>query len=103
MELARRHGDYAIIGLAAHVAVEGGRFGGGGRLVFFAAGDRPVPAVRTAALLAGEGWSDALAGRLADSLTEELDPFEDLNADAAMRRHLAGVLARRTLAPLVSG
>ena len=102
MELARRHGDYAIIGLAAHVEIEGDRFGGG-RLVFFAAGDRPISAVRTAALLEGEAWSDALAARLADSLKEELDPFEDLNADAAMRRYLAGVLVRRTLGPLVSG
>ena len=103
MELARRHGDYAIIGLAAHVEVEaGGRFGGG-RLVFFGAGDRPVSAVRAAALLEGEAWSDALAARIADALKEELDPFEDLHADAAMRRHLAGVLARRTLAPLAAG
>ena len=101
MELARRHGDYAIIGLAAHVEIEGARFGGG-RLVFFGAGDRPIPAVRTAALLEGETWSDALAARLADSLEEELDPFEDLNADAAMRRHLAGVLVKRTLGPLAA-
>ena len=101
MELARRHGDYAIIGLAAHVQVEDGRFGGG-CLVFFGAGDRPVSAVRTAALLEGEAWSDALAARLADELKEELDPFEDLNADAAMRRHLAGVLVKRTLAPLAA-
>ena len=101
LELARRRGDYAIIGLAAHVRVEGGRFGGG-RLVFFGAGDRPIPAARTAALLEGETWSDALAARLAGELKEELDPFEDLNADAAMRRHLAGVLVKRTLAPLAA-
>ena len=101
MEIARRHGDYAIIGLAAHVRVEGGRFGGG-RLVFFGAGDRPVSVPRTTALLEGEGWSDSLADRLAESLKEELDPFDDLNADAAMRRHLAGVLVRRTLAPLAA-
>lgn len=101
MELARRHGDYAIIGLAAHVEIEGGRFGAG-RLVFFGAGDRPVSAARTAALLEGEAWSDALADQLAASLKEELDPFEDLNADAAMRRHLAGVLVKRTLAPLAA-
>ena len=101
MELARRHGDYAIIGLAAHVEVMGGRFGGG-RLVFFGAGDRPISAVRTTALLEGETWSDALAARLADELKGELDPFEDLNADAAMRRHLAGVLVKRTLAPLAA-
>ena len=101
-EFVRRHGDYAIIGLAAHVEVEGGRFGGG-RLVFFGAGDRPVSAVRTAALLEGGAWSDALAGKLAETLKEELDPFEDLNADGAMRKHLAGVLVKRTLGPLAAG
>ena len=101
MELARRHGDYAIIGLAAHVEMEDGRFGRG-RLVFFGAGERPVSAVRSAALLEGERWSDALGARIADALKEELDPFEDLNADAAMRRHLAGVLARRVLGPLAA-
>ena len=101
MELARRHGDYAMIGLAAHVEMEDSRFGRG-RLVFFGAGERPVSAVRSAALLEGERWSDALAARIADALKQELDPFEDLNADAAMRRYLAGVLARRVLAPLAA-
>ena len=101
MELARRHGDYAIIGLAAHVEMQDGRFGRG-RLVFFGAGERPVSAVRSAALLEGERWSEALGARIADMLKEELDPPEDLNADAAMRRHLAGVLARRVLGPLAA-
>ncbi len=101
MELARRHGDYAMLGLAAHVEMEDGKFGRG-RLVFFGAGERPVSAVRSAALLEGERWSDALGASVADALREELDPFEDLNADAAMRRHLAGVLARRVLAPLAA-
>ena len=101
MELARRHGDYAMIGLAAHMEVADGRFGRG-RLVFFAMGERPVSAARSAALLEGERWSDALGVRIAEALKEELDPFEDLNADAAMRRHLAGVLARRVLGPLAA-
>ena len=73
-ELARRHGDYAMIGLAAHVEMADGRFGRG-RLVFFGAGERPVSAVRSAALLEGESWSDALGARIADALKEELDPF----------------------------
>ena len=101
MELARRHGDYAMIGLAAHMEVEDGRFGRG-RLAFFAVGERPVLAARSAALLEGERWSDALGARIAEVLKEKLDPFEDLNADAAMRRHLAGVLARRVLGPLAA-
>ena len=101
LEFARRQGDYAIVGLAAHVEVEEGRFGGG-RLVFFGVGERPVSAVESAALLEGETWSDALGARIAEALKEELDPFEDLNADAAMRRHLAGVLVKRVLGPLAA-
>ena len=101
MELARRHGDYAIVGLAAHVEMQGGRFGQG-RLVFFGAGERPVSASLSAALLEGERWSDTLGDRIADALKEELDPPEDLNADAAMRRHLAGVLVKRVLGPLAA-
>ena len=101
LEFARRQGDYAMIGLAAHVEVENGRFGGG-RLVFFGVGERPVAAVHSAALLEGEFWSDALGARIAEALKEELDPFEDLNADAAMRRHLAAVLVKRVLGPLAA-
>ena len=101
LELARRHGDYAIIGLAAHVEFDGATFGEG-RLVFFGAGDRPVSAPGAAALLAGEAWSDDLAARLAGALAEELDPPEDLNADGPMRRYLAGVLARRALGQMAA-
>ena len=101
LEFARRQGDYAMIGLAAHVEVENGRFGGG-RLVFFGVGERPVAAVHSAALLEGEFWSDALGARIAEALKEELDPFEDLNADPAMRRHLAAVLVKRVLGPLAA-
>ncbi len=70
--------------------------------VFFGAGERPVSAVRSAALPEGERWSDGLGARIAETLKEELDPFDDLNADAAMRRHLAGVLVKRTLGPLAA-
>jgi len=99
MELARRHGDYAIIGLAAQVEISGGTFSDA-RLVFFNAGDRPVSAPQTAALLNGQNWSDELAEKLAASLKDELDPPDDLNADGPMRKHLAGVLVKRTLGPL---
>lgn len=99
LELARRHGDYAIIGLCAHVDLDGGTFGDA-NLVFFNAGDRPVSAPATAALLKGQTWSDDLADRLAASLKDELDPPDDLNADGPMRKHLAGVLVKRTLGPM---
>jgi aerobic carbon-monoxide dehydrogenase medium subunit len=99
LELARRHGDYAIIGLAAHVELNGSTFGDA-RLVFFNAGDRPVSTPLTAALINGQSWSDDLAESLAASLKDELDPPDDLNADGPMRKYLAGVLVKRTLSPL---
>ena len=99
MELARRHGDYAIMGLCAHLQFDGAKFGDT-RLIFFNAGDRPVSAPQTAALLNGQSWSDELSEKLSASLKEELDPPDDLNADGPMRKHLAGVLVKRTLAPL---
>jgi carbon-monoxide dehydrogenase medium subunit len=99
MELARRHGDYAIIGLCAHLQFDGAKFGDT-RLVFFNAGDRPVSAPQTAALLNGQSWSGELSEKLSASLREELDPPDDLNANGPMRKHLAGVLVKRTLAPL---
>ena len=100
-ELARRHGDYAMIGLAAEIALDGNVFGDA-RLVYFGAGDSPVSATRTAGLLSGETWSDSLDEALSASLKEELDPPTDLNADGPMRKYLAGVLARRVLAPLAA-
>ena len=99
MELARRHGDYAIIGLCAHVEIENGTFGAA-NLVFFNAGDRPVSTPTTAALLSGQSWSDDLADQISASLKDELDPPDDLNADGPMRKHLAGVLVKRTLGPM---
>ena len=77
----------------------GGTFGAA-NLVFFNAGDRPVAAPETAALLNGQAWSGDLAERLAASLKDELDPPDDLNADGPMRKHLAGVLVKRTLGPM---
>jgi len=96
MELARRHGDYAIIGLAVHAEHNGTAFGDA-RLVFFNSADRPTTAPQTAALLEGQKWSEDLADRLAISLKAELDPPGDLNASSAMRKHLAGVLTKRVL------
>ncbi len=96
MELARRLGDYAIIGLAVHAEYDGATFGEA-RLVFFNSADKPTTAPQTATLLEGQSWSENLADRLAASLKEELDPPEDLNADSAMRKHLAGVLTKRVL------
>jgi carbon-monoxide dehydrogenase medium subunit len=98
-EFARRHGDYAIAGLAGQSVLDGGQFRDL-RLAFFAVGDRPILA-RAAALLVGVDVTPARVSDAADSLACELDPQDDQQASGAMRRHLAKVLLRRAVSTLL--
>ena len=79
--------DWAIVGVAA----VGAQAGGGIALVNMAATPVRASAVEQA-VAAG-----ASAGDAASSASAGLDPPADLNASAAFRRHLAGVLVRRAL------
>lgn len=88
LELARRQGDYAIAGLAGWAALRQGRIAEA-RLVFFGTDIRAVEAKAAAAAL-GTSLDAAVA-----ALDRDLTPVADLNASAAMKRHLAGALLRR--------
>ncbi|MES5481139.1 xanthine dehydrogenase family protein subunit M [Bradyrhizobium sp. INPA03-11B] len=99
-EYARRHGDYAIVGLAARAVVAAGRFSDL-RLGFFAVGDRPLLAAAAGKLI-NASVKPGLLAEAATALTNELDPQEDQQATAAMRRHLATVLLRRCVADLLA-
>src|SRR5437763_1019053 len=74
-EFARRHGDYAIVGLAAQARVIDGTFAGL-RLGFFAVGDRPLLA-KAATKLIGVAVTPAVLAEAARVLDDELDPQED--------------------------
>jgi aerobic carbon-monoxide dehydrogenase medium subunit len=98
-EFARRHGDYAIVGVAAMAIVEGGHF----RILraaFFAVGDRPVLA-KTANRLLNVDVTPALVSSASEALGEELNPHDDQQASPAMRRHLARVLFGRCVSALL--
>jgi aerobic carbon-monoxide dehydrogenase medium subunit len=98
-EFARRHGDYAIAGLAAQSIIAGNRFAEL-RMAFFAVGDRPVLAKAATKLLNVVVTPAVLSGASA-VLGEELDPQEDQQASASMRRHLAKVLMARCVSTLL--
>jgi len=98
-EFARRHGDYAIAGLAAQATVRGGLFTDF-RTAFFAVGDRPILA-KAATKLINIGITRAILAEASTTLGEELDPQEDQQASAAMRRHLAKVLLARCASALL--
>jgi len=99
-EFARRHGDYAIVGLAAQAMVQDDRFADL-RLGYFAVGDKPVLA-RAAGRLKNVAVTPALLAEVSGALSNELDPQEDQQATPAMRRHLAKVLLRRSVATLLN-
>jgi carbon-monoxide dehydrogenase medium subunit len=88
-EFARRHGDYAMVGLAACARAEGKRLGDL-RLAYFGVGATAVRARHAERALA-EGDIEAAVR----ALTQDLDPPSDVHASGAVKRHLAGVLLRR--------
>lgn len=100
-ELARRSGDYAIVGLACHGQMAGGQNGGqfsALKLAYFAVGDRPTLATKAAALLTGQPITPAVIAAAQAALASELHPHNDQNGTPAMRLHLAGVLLARAMA-----
>jgi carbon-monoxide dehydrogenase medium subunit len=101
MELARRHGDYAIVGLAAQGRVSGGTFSDM-RLAFFGAGDRPILAEAANAVLEGRTCSDDTIAAAQAALDDDLDPMPDLNGTEATKMHLARVLTGRVLKELAA-
>jgi carbon-monoxide dehydrogenase medium subunit len=98
-EFARRHGDYALVGLAAQAVVRDGRFSDL-RLGFFAVGDRPLLAGSADKLVDVAVTPKVLTETFA-ALDNELDPLEDQQATPAMRRHLAKVLLARCVSSLL--
>jgi len=89
-ELARRSGDYAMVGLAAQRTTDETR------LAFFSVGATAVLARRAAAALA-PGITEATLHAACEALSTDLPSHSDLQASAATRLHLARVILRRVV------
>jgi carbon-monoxide dehydrogenase medium subunit len=95
MELARRHGDFAVAGIAFHLTVDRSRIADG-RLVYF--GSEEKPTLGRAALAAIKGMPLRAAGsRAADALGADLAPMSSPFGSSKMRLHLQRVLTKRAL------
>lgn len=101
LELARRHGDYAIVGIAVQGKLEGNNFADM-RLGFFGAGDQPIVAKSASAALNGQANNDETVKKAQEALDADLDPMPDLNGPAEMKMHLARVLTKRALAEIAA-
>ncbi len=95
-EIARRHGDFAIVGLAASLTLTGGTIGDA-RLAFAGMSDLPVRAAEAEDLLVGERPSTDLFEEAARRATADIDPPADLHGSSEYRKKVAATLVRRGL------
>jgi CO/xanthine dehydrogenase FAD-binding subunit len=95
-EVARRHGDFAIVGLAASLTLSDGAISDA-RLALSGVSDVPVRAVGAEDLLVGEGPSPELFDEAARRAADDIDPPADLHGSSDYRRKVAAALVRRGL------
>jgi aerobic carbon-monoxide dehydrogenase medium subunit len=96
LEVARRHGDFAIVGLAVSLTLADGVISDA-RLAFAGVSDVPVRAAEAEDLLIGQRPSAELFAEAAHVATAPLDPPADLNGSPEYRKQIAATLVRRGL------
>lgn len=94
-EVSRRHGDFALAGVAALVTLDGGGSIGQARLAF--TGPIPLRVEKAEQLLLGEKPTEGLFREAARAATQDLAQDSDIHASADYRRQVSEVLARRAL------
>lgn len=97
-EISRRHGDFALAGVAALVELGADGRCTSGRIVLFSVGDRPMLAHHATRQLVGQMPTAETIRAAADTAArQDIDPTSDIHASSRYRRHLASVLTRRVL------
>lgn len=98
MEVARRHGDYALAGVAVSLALDEKGRCHDVRIAVVSVGDGPELAKKAAKALTGEVPGEKVIAEAADLAgTKDINPPGDIHASAAYRRSLTTVLTRRAL------
>jgi carbon-monoxide dehydrogenase medium subunit len=96
VEVARRHGDYALVGLVTRLRLDGERIVEAA-MAFLGVGSTPLRVPAAEAALVGNAPTRGVFAAAAAIVSDELSPSADLHASAAYRKHLAGVLTTRGL------
>jgi CO/xanthine dehydrogenase FAD-binding subunit len=96
-EEARRHGDYAMVGVAAVVRVDESGVCREARLVYLSVADGPFLATGAAAALIGQPLREDAFAAAAAAAAAEIDPAGDIHASADFKRQLTRVLTARVL------
>lgn len=101
LEISRRHGDFALVGVAAQVVLEGTRIG---RVQLAACGVGAVARrlEKGEAAVRGQEPDAAVLAAAGKAASAEIEPQADLHAGADYRRKLAGVLVKRALTEAIA-
>jgi aerobic carbon-monoxide dehydrogenase medium subunit len=97
LEVARRRGDFAIVGIAAAVTLDGRNGCSDVRLVFCGVGETPVDAGSAANVLIGHELTEEATCEVAATVQAMIEPGGSIHATADYQRHIAGVLTERAL------
>lgn len=98
LEVSRRHGDFALVGIVAGLALDrGSQVVNGARLVCFGVGPTPVRLKEVEQALVGQTAGAAAFQKAAAIASQIVDPDNDVHASAEYRRSVAGVLTQRAL------
>jgi carbon-monoxide dehydrogenase medium subunit len=98
MEVARRRGDFALIGVACAVQLDDGGRCMHARIALCNASDTPILAAEAGASLAGRVIGPSEIDEAAARVQRAIDPGGNVHASKDFQRHLAGVLTKRALA-----
>jgi CO/xanthine dehydrogenase FAD-binding subunit len=98
MEVARRRGDFAIAGVAAILSLDEEGHCADLRLALCGVGETPVDASDAVANLVGQVCTQDAIEQAADGVQEVIEPSGNVHATPDYQRHVAGVLAQRTIA-----
>jgi CO/xanthine dehydrogenase FAD-binding subunit len=98
MELARRHGDYAMASVATLLDVGAGGTIARARVALGSVADRAVRSDEAERALVGQSGTPALFEAAAAAAAARLDPPADVHGSGAYRREIARVLVERALA-----
>ncbi len=101
LELTRRRGDYAIVGIAAIAKNTHGTLSDV-RLAYFGVGQTPLSAPTVMAVVEGKPVSPEVIAAAAHAVASDLDPDGDSDTTSATKLYLAGVITGRALAALVA-
>lgn len=97
LEESRRHGDFAMVGVAALVALDASGRCTRAAVAITGVGGAPYKVNDASGMLVGHAVTTDTTRQVAQAAATAVEPESDIHASAEFRRHLSAVLTQRAL------